>query len=115
MKLNLNKALIAGAAVAVLSTVAEAKPNDQLSVAPNAPDAVKSEFKKWVAGETLRGRKDRCYGIALAGENDCRAGAGTSCEGTSTADFQSNAWTYAPKGSCEFIVTPNGNASKEAF
>ena len=37
--------------------------------------------------------------------------AGTSCEGTSTVDFQGNAWTYAPKGSCEFITTPNGTAS----
>lgn len=115
MKLNLNRALIAGAAVAAMSSTVNAKPNDQLSIAPNAPEAIKTEFNQWVAGETLRGRKDRCYGVALAGENDCRAGAGTSCEGTSTADFQSNAWTYAPKGSCEFIMTPNGVASTKEF
>ena len=49
--------------------------------------------------------------LTLAGENDCKAGAGTSCEGTSTIDFQGNAWTFAPRGSCEYIVTPEGPAS----
>jgi len=116
MKLNLNKALIAGAAAAAtFSTVADAKPNDQLSIAANAPEAIKAQFSEWVGGKSIRGRKDRCYGIALSGDNDCKAGAGTSCEGTSTVDFQANAWTYAPKGSCEFIMTPNGKASKSAF
>ncbi|MCF6326513.1 MAG: DUF2282 domain-containing protein [Devosiaceae bacterium] len=44
---------------------------------------------------------EKCYGIALAGENDCKAGAGTSCQGTSVVDFQGNAWSAVPAGTCE--------------
>ncbi|WP_323760926.1 DUF2282 domain-containing protein [Maricaulis sp.] len=54
---------------------------------------------------------EQCYGIALAGENDCAAGPGTTCAGTSTTDYQGNAWTYVPEGSCESIATPYGNGS----
>lgn len=42
--------------------------------------------------------KVKCYGVALAGENDCAAGPGTSCAGTSTVDYQGNAWTYVDGG-----------------
>lgn len=104
-------ALIAGAALAMAHT-ALAKPNDQLRVAEDAPEAVKTAVADWQMGKAVRGRKDKCYGIALAGENDCKAGAGTSCEGTSTVDFQGNAWTYSPRGTCQYIVTPHGLASK---
>ena len=38
------------------------------------------------------GAKEKCYGVALAGKNDCAAGPGTSCAGTSTADSPGNAW-----------------------
>jgi len=108
--------LLAGAALALMSGATLAKPNDQLKIAANAPDNVRASLSDWIAkGEAPRGRKDKCYGIALAGENDCKAGAGTSCEGSSTVDFQGNAWTYAPRGSCEFIVTPNGTASLSAI
>ncbi len=54
---------------------------------------------------------EQCYGISLAGENDCAAGPGTSCAGTSTVDFQGNAWTYVPAGTCEDIDTPYGKGS----
>ena len=47
------------------------------------------------------GAKEKCYGISLAGQNDCAAGAGTTCAGTSTVDYQGNAWTLVPKGDCE--------------
>jgi uncharacterized membrane protein len=43
----------------------------------------------------------KCYGVSLAGENDCKAGAGTTCAGTSTVDFQGNAWTLVEQGTCE--------------
>ncbi|VWX60667.1 BufA1 family periplasmic bufferin-type metallophore [Sphingorhabdus sp. 109] len=46
------------------------------------------------------GAKEKCYGVALAGKNDCAAGPGTTCAGTSTADYQGNAWKYVSKGSC---------------
>ncbi|WP_340693027.1 DUF2282 domain-containing protein [Hyphomonas sp.] len=105
------KSLIAGLALAAAAGAANAKPNAQLTLADNAPADVQSAFTAWQAGERIEGRKDKCYGIALAGENDCKAGKGTSCEGTSTVDFQGNSWTFAPKGSCDFIVSPDGPAS----
>jgi len=43
---------------------------------------------------------EKCYGVALKGANDCAAGAGTTCAGTSTMDYQGNAWKAVPKGTC---------------
>ncbi|MDP3399822.1 MAG: DUF2282 domain-containing protein [Brevundimonas sp.] len=54
---------------------------------------------------------EKCYGIAKAGQNDCAAGPGTSCAGTSTRDYQGNAWKLVPKGTCTSIETPRGNGS----
>jgi uncharacterized membrane protein len=45
--------------------------------------------------------KEKCFGVSLKGKNDCAAGPGTTCAGTSKTDYQTNAWTYVPKGSCE--------------
>ncbi len=112
MSNSISKALMAGAALALVGSVANAKPNDQLRISAEAPANVKESFYAWVGGAAISGRKDKCYGIALSAENDCKAGAGTSCQGTSTVDFQGNAWTYAPRGSCDFITTPEGPASK---
>lgn len=58
-----------------------------------------------------QGAKEKCYGIAKAGKNDCAAGPGTSCAGTSTKDYQGNAWKYVDKGTCVTMKTPNGNGS----
>ena len=44
--------------------------------------------------------KEKCYGVALKGKNDCKAGAGTTCAGTSKTDYQGNAWSLVPKGTC---------------
>jgi uncharacterized membrane protein len=44
--------------------------------------------------------KEKCYGVALKGKNDCAAGAGTTCAGTSKVDFQGDAWKFVPKGTC---------------
>jgi uncharacterized membrane protein len=46
------------------------------------------------------GAKEKCYGVALKAKNDCAAGPGTSCAGTSTKDYQGNAWKYVAKGQC---------------
>ncbi len=54
---------------------------------------------------------EKCYGVAKAGKNDCAAGPGTSCAGTSTRDYQGDAWKLVPKGSCEKIATPKGKGS----
>jgi len=45
--------------------------------------------------------KEKCFGVALKGKNDCAAGAGTTCAGTSKTDYQANAWKLVPKGTCE--------------
>jgi uncharacterized membrane protein len=55
--------------------------------------------------------KEKCYGVALKGQNDCAAGAGTSCAGTSKVDYDGKIWKYVPKGTCEKMKTPNGMGS----
>jgi uncharacterized membrane protein len=52
--------------------------------------------------------KEKCYGVSLKGQNDCAAGAGMSCAGTSKVDYDPKIWKYVPKGTCETIKTPNG-------
>lgn len=53
--------------------------------------------------------REKCYGISKAGQNDCKAGPGTSCAGTSTIDYQGNAWKLVPKGECVKMTTPAGD------
>lgn len=55
--------------------------------------------------------KEKCYGISLAGKNDCAAGPGTSCAGTSKVDYQGNAWKLVPAGTCVTTKTPHGMGS----
>ncbi|HGG65124.1 MAG TPA: DUF2282 domain-containing protein [Rhodobacteraceae bacterium] len=52
--------------------------------------------------------KEKCYGVALAGQNDCKAGAGTTCAGTSKVDYQGNAFSLVPAGTCTSIELPEG-------
>lgn len=51
---------------------------------------------------------EKCYGVSMAGKNDCAAGAGTTCAGTAKMDYQANAWKYVPAGTCAAIKTPKG-------
>lgn len=50
--------------------------------------------------------KEKCFGVSLAGQNDCAAGAGTTCAGTSKVDYQGNAWTLVDAGTCTEIDLP---------
>ena len=81
---TLSATILAGAFAAAATTFAA-----------TAPTAAAADFEE-------------CYGISLAGENDCAAGPGTSCEGTSTVDYQGNAWTLVPAGTCETTEVPGG-------
>ena len=54
---------------------------------------------------------EKCYGVSMAGKNDCAAGFGTTCAGTSKVDYQGNAWKFVPKGTCTSIRTPKGMGS----
>lgn len=59
-----------------------------------------------VAAQDKMMDKEKCYGVALKGKNDCKAGAGTSCAGTSTKDYQGNAWSFVPAGTCAKTASP---------
>ncbi len=52
--------------------------------------------------------QEKCYGVSLAGENGCAAGPGTTCAGSSTVDYQGNAWTLVPAGTCETMEVEGG-------
>lgn len=61
---------------------------------------------------------EKCYGVALAGKNDCAAGPGTTCAGTSKTDHQANAWKMVPAGTCTQTVSktsPTGFGQLQAF
>ena len=57
---------------------------------------------------------EKCFGVSMAGKNDCAAGAGTTCAGTSKVDYQGNAWKNVAKGTCTEIKTPKGSGSLTA-
>ena len=60
----------------------------------------------------------KCFGVAEAGKNDCAAGAGTSCAGTSKTKDQANAWKLVPAGTCTqtpSTTSPSGFGHEAAF
>ena len=91
-KATVGSAVLAGAVMAALASIAAADPLTEAEVKA-----------KMEAGLT-----DKCYGVALKGQNDCAAGPGTTCQGTSTVDFQGNAWKFVQGGTCESIEVPGG-------
>lgn len=61
---------------------------------------------------------EKCFGVAMKGQNDCAAGAGTTCAGTAKMNHQANAWKLVPKGTCEKTVSntsPTGFGQMAAF
>lgn len=50
--------------------------------------------------------KEKCYGVSMAGKNDCAAGPGTTCAGTSVKDYQGNAFSLVDAGTCTEIELP---------
>ena len=63
------------------------------------------------SGDMAKPAMEKCYGVSLAGKNDCAAGPGTTCAGTSKADYQGNAWKHVPTGTCTTLKTPKGMGS----
>ena len=88
---NSGAAVLAGAVAAALASLATAAP-----------------LTKAETDAATGAGKEKCYGIALKGQNDCGAGPGTTCQGTSTVDFQGNAWKFVQGGTCTSIVVPGG-------
>ena len=68
--------------------------------------AVAASFTAHSVTEASAAGKEKCYGVSLAGKNDCAAGAGTTCAGTSTVDYQGNAWTLVDAGTCATMELP---------
>lgn len=68
-----------------------------------------------ISSSAHAGAKEKCYGIALKGQNDCAAGAGTTCAATSRVDYQGNAWKLVDKGVCETTQTPFGPGALAAI
>jgi len=83
--------VLAGAISTTLATLAAAGP-----------------LTKAEADAATAAKKEKCFGVALKGQNDCAAGPGTTCQGTSTIDFQGNAWKFVQGGTCTNIELPNG-------
>lgn len=59
-----------------------------------------------LSGAATAQEQDKCFGVSLAGENDCAAGPGTTCAGTASVDYQGNSWMLVPAGTCETIELP---------
>ena len=68
-----------------------------------------------VSTSAQAGAKEKCYGVSLKGQNDCAAGAGTTCAATSKIDYQGNAWKLVDQGSCVTTQTPFGPGSLSAI
>ena len=63
-------------------------------------------------------KSEKCYGVSMTGKNDCKAGAGTTCAGSTKKDFAGNAWKHVPAGTCTTMVSktsPTGYGQLEAF
>lgn len=90
-KSTVSAAVLAGAVATALASMATAAP-----------------LTKAEGDAAAAAGKEKCYGVALKGQNDCAAGPGTTCQGTSTVDFQGNAWKFVRGGTCASIVVPGG-------
>ncbi len=105
-------ALVAGAFATALGSF----PAASLSVAATMKPMTEADMMKkqeMTKKEVKSGKMEKCFGVALKGHNDCYAGAGTTCAGTSTVDYQGNAFKLEPKGTCTAMETPKGHGSLE--
>lgn len=102
-------ALVAGAFTAAIGSLAATSATAQTS---------KGDMEKMMKDNQAKtmnalkgGKMEKCFGVALKGQNDCYAGAGTTCAGTNTVDYQGNAFKLEPKGTCTTMQTPKGPGS----
>jgi uncharacterized membrane protein len=88
---TISSVVLAGAVTSALASIAVAAP------------LTKEEVDAATAAH-----KEKCFGVSLKGMNDCAAGPGTTCQGTSTVDFQGNSWKFVRHGTCTSIEVPGG-------
>jgi uncharacterized membrane protein len=93
--------------ISALMTAGVANPVFAEDYTPAQREKLRAEH----GAEVKAGKVEPCFGVALKGKNDCFAGAGTTCAGTSTVDYQGNAFRLVPKGTCTSIKTPTGMGS----
>ena len=96
------------AAAAALSMVAG---TTAATAAPMMTKAQMMKKQQMTAKAVKSGKMEMCYGVALAGKNDCKAGPGTTCAGTSKVNYQGNAFKLVKPGTCAKIKTPKGHGS----
>ena len=102
--------LVAGAVAAAVASFAAVPVSAQQMNKADMEKMMKENQAKTMA-QLNTGKFEKCYGVALKGQNDCYAGAGTSCAGTSAVNYQGNAFKLVAKGSCTTINTPSGPGS----
>ena len=108
--------MVAGAFAAAVGSLAAAPAHaqDTMMQKPDSAMMKKMMEERQKTMKTLAtGKFEKCYGVALKGKNDCYAGAGTTCAGTSMVDYQGNAYKLEPTGTCTSIHTPKGPGSLE--
>ncbi len=93
-------------AICYLNQLGEIKPMSTAVKSMAVLGAAAAAVSAYGTEEAHAQEQEKCYGISLAGENDCAAGPGTTCAGTSTVDYQGNAWTFVPAGTCGDIELP---------
>lgn len=89
IKTTVSSAVLASAMATALASIAGAAPLTEAQVK-----------------EAMDAGKEKCFGVALKGQNDCAAGPGTTCQGTSTVDYQGNAWKFVDGGTCATMKLP---------
>jgi len=111
--------LVAGAFAAAVASLAAPAVNaqgmkpmgDTKSMGHEEMEKMMKENQAKTAKALKTGKFEKCYGVALKGHNDCYAGAGTTCAGTSTVDYQGNSYKLVAKGTCTKMSTPKGAGS----
>ncbi len=88
---TISSVVLAGAVASALASIAVAAP-----------------LSKEEVDAATAAHKEKCFGVSLKGMNDCAAGPGTTCQGTSTVDFQGNSWKFVRHGTCTSIEVPGG-------
>lgn len=83
------------------------------AITSGAAQAQDAAMKAAADKQMATGKMEKCYGVSMAGKNDCAAGPGTTCAGTAKTDYQGNAWKLVAKGTCTTIKTPKGMGSLE--
>ena len=108
-------AMVAGAFAVAVGTVAASSAAQMNKGDMEMHKGAMEKMMMQKRAETMKavksGKMEKCFGVALKGQNDCYAGAGTTCAGTSTVNYQGNAFKLEPKGTCVTMQTPKGHGS----